>query len=83
MKPIPGKTYTTIEGDTPARIAGQAYGNPAKANLIQNANDTQTPLSSTSTFPTGINILIPLDPEFSHIRKRNLRRGLGYIEPGG
>lgn len=76
MKPTPGKTYTTVEGDTPARIAGQAFGNPAKVNLIQAANDTQTPLDSTSILPTGMSLLIPFDTEFETIKRRNLRAGL-------
>lgn len=75
MKPTPGKTYTTVEGDTPARIAGQAYGNPAKANKLQLSNDINTPLNSTSILPTGTSIRIPPD-DFAAIRNRNFRRAL-------
>ena len=80
MQPNPGQTYTTKEGDTPARIAGQAYGDPAKANLIQEANDTQTPLNSTSVLPTGMSLLIPFNVEAESTKKRLLRRGLGNTE---
>ena len=76
MKPTPGQPYTTSEGDTPANIAGQAYGDTNKVNLIQDANDTQTPLLTESILPTGINLIIPRDVDLEQIRKKQLRRGL-------
>jgi nucleoid-associated protein YgaU len=76
MKPTPGKQYLTAQGDTLERIASSAYGNPSKWPLINDVNQSQIKIGSTTEMPVGLTIIIPIDTELDLIKQKQLRNGL-------
>jgi nucleoid-associated protein YgaU len=52
---ITGDTYVTVEGDWLSKIAGRAYGDPMKFDVIAKANN----ISNADLIPVGITLKIP------------------------
>ena len=76
MKPTPGQTYTTKQGDTVEQIAASAYGNANDHDKILDVNQLQTTLTATSTIPTGTQLIIPRDTELDNLRQVLMEQGL-------
>ena len=54
-----GTTYTVKEGDTLTTIAQEFYGDPAKFDLIVDANN----LDGSTNLRVGQELIIPTDPD--------------------
>lgn len=76
MKPTPGQTYTTKQGDTVEQIAAAAYGSTSDQDKILDVNQLQVPLTGTSTIPTGTKLIIPPDTELDNLKSILLQSGL-------
>ena len=86
MKPVPGKNYTVVKGDTLWDIAGAAYGNPRKWRIIYSANKAN--LRNPKIYPNNIIyiypgeiLFIPLDGEKEKL-KNDLNKGIINDVPG-
>jgi len=76
MKPTPGQTYTTKQGDTLELIAAQAYGDPNQYPKIQDTNNLSFTTLPGSQLPTGTSLIIPEDTELENIRRVQLAGAL-------
>ena len=76
MKPTPGQTYTTKQGDTLELIAAQAYGDPNEYQKIQDTNNLSFTTLPGSQLPTGTSLIIPEDTELENIRRVQLAGAL-------
>ncbi len=59
MKPVPGKQYTIVSGDTLSDIAAIAYGQSEKWNVIYKANSTRLKSGDPNLIFPGEVIFIP------------------------
>lgn len=76
-KPTQGQQYITVQNDTLEKLASSAYGNPSKWPLINNVNQTQIKIaSSTEQLPVGLALIIPVDAELDSIRQGQFNNGL-------
>jgi len=76
MKPTPGQTYTTKQGDTLELISTQAYGDPNQYPRIQDTNNLSFTTLPGSQLPTGTSLIIPEDTELENIRRVQLAGAL-------
>ena len=72
--PIPGRQYTTVNGDTLTSIAARAYGDPAKSTLIFNANNFKVKFTDQNSVFPGETLTIPVNAVLSNLRKAQVRR---------
>lgn len=77
MKPTPGSTYNTVEGDTLENIAAEAYGDPNQYWRIQDVNNLSFTTLPGSQLPTGTELIIPEDTDLENIRRIQLAGALG------
>lgn len=76
MKPTPGQTYTTKQGDTLESIAGDAYGDPNEYPKIQDTNNLSFTTLPGAQLPTGTDLIIPEDTELQNLRNTQLAGAL-------
>src|SRR5262245_48887903 len=62
-RPIPGKNYTVIAGDTLTALAAMAYGNGTKWDRIWRANETTIRSGDPNLIYPGEVLFIPEDAE--------------------
>ena len=76
MKPTPGQTYTTKEGDTLETISAESYGDPNLYPRIQDVNNLSFTTLPGSQLPTGTDLIIPEDTDLENIRRIQLAGAL-------
>jgi len=75
-KATQGQQYTVQTGDTLPSVASQAYGDPAKQELIRDVNQTNIIFTDVEDLAPGQKLLIPFDNENQALRQAQLQRGL-------
>jgi len=76
-RPIPGKTYTVVSGDTLSSIASIAYGNESKWPLIYSANQNTLKTDDPNLIFPGEVIIIPEQEELKQLKNDIIRESHG------
>jgi prophage tail gpP-like protein len=81
-KPIPGKPYTIVSGDTLSGIATRAYGIPSKSRDIYAANETVLKSGDPDLIFPGEVIWVPPDASLEKVKNETVReKNLSGKEP--
>ena len=85
-RPVPGKNYTVVKGDTLWDLSAAAYGDPWKWEDIYNANQVQltpdTPNKWGYSMQPGQVIFIPPDKEIDELKASSQTKKKVDREPG-